>query len=353
MIDETVSQAGQPGVAHTRGRWRLLATRAYPGGFGAGEVTGVRRLPLGSRRARIASCPAGGGEVVRPGWVTPKWRRMQHAVRRRTRERLHQEAAPASPARTSRDEAAVQATCSRLVVVGDSLGAGRGDLVPGLELVGWADWLAADLRSRQAGMHITNLARSGLTTAEILHTQLDSARALQSQLIVLIAGGNDLIGRTWDPDAFRRDYRALLGSLLASGATVLTTTWHDLTLAVPMPPALARRLSRRLDQAGAIVRGASEELGAHCLDFWQMPDLLDAACYSSDGIHPNARGYLRVAQVVADALGRHAEVPVLHSALRSLPEHRLDRSARSDTGPVANLGDTAPISSASYAMPTL
>ena len=246
----------------------------------------------------------------------------------------------------------MQASCPRLVVVGDSLGAGRGDSVAGLELVGWADWLAVDLHSHQAGMHITNLARSGLTTAEIIHTQLDSARALQPQLIVLIAGGNDLIGRTWDPAAFRRDYRALLGSLLASGATVLTTTWHDLTLAVSMSPALARRLSQRLDQASAIVRGVSEELGAQCLDFWQMPDLLDAACYSSDGIHPNARGYLRVAGVVADALGRHAEVPMPHSALRSLPGHRLDHSDRSDAGAGTDLSDTAPIYSAPCTLPT-
>jgi hypothetical protein len=66
----------------------------------------------------------------------------------------------------------------------------------------------------------------------------------------------------------------------------------------------------------------SGDLGVACLDFWQMPDLLDAGCYSGDGIHPNARGYLRVAEVIADGLGRHARMPVPSSALRSLPEHR-------------------------------
>lgn len=145
---------------------------------------------------------------------------------------------------------------------------------------------------------------------------------------------------------------ALLGSLLASGATVLTTTWHNVTLAVPMSPALARLLSQRLDQASAIVRGVSDELGAPCIDFWHMPDLLDAACCSTDGIHPNARGYHRVAGVVADALGRHTGVSVPHSVLRSLSEHRLDHSARSSAGPAADLGDTAPIYSAPCTLPT-
>lgn len=352
MIDETMNQPSQPDVAQTSGRRRLLATKAYLGRFGVGEVAGVRCMPLGSRQAKVPSRPAKGGEVMRSGWITPKWLRMQHSATRRTREGLHQGAASASPTRTRRDEAAVPAICPQIVVVGDSLGAGRGDSVAGLELVGWADWLAVDLRSRQTGVCITNLARSGLTTAEIFHTQLDHARALQPQLIVLIAGGNDLIGRTWDPDAFRRDYMALLGSLLASGATVLTTTWHNVTLAVPMSPALARLLSQRLDQASAIVRGVSDELGAPCIDFWHMPDLLDAACCSTDGIHPNARGYHRVAGVVADALGRHTGVSVPHSVLRSLSEHRLDHSARSSAGPAADLGDTAPIYSAPCTLPT-
>ena len=347
MIDETMDQPGQPGVAQVSGRRRVLATKAYLGGFGVGEVAGVRRLPLGSHQAKVASRPARSGEVARSGWITPKWLRMQHSATRRTREGLHQEAAPPSPPRTCRDEAAVPAICQQIVVVGDSLGAGRGDSVAGLELVGWADWLAVDPRFRQAGVCITNLARSGLTTAEIIHTQLDHARALQPQLIVLIAGGNDLIGRTWDPDTFRRDYRALLASLRANDATVLTTTWHNVTLAVSMSAALARRLSRRLDQASAIVRGMSHELGAPCLDFWHMPDLLDAACYSTDGIHPNARGYLRVAGVVADALGRHPGVPVPHSAIRSLQEHRLDHSARNGAGAGAAPGEKVPVSSAS------
>jgi lysophospholipase L1-like esterase len=229
----------------------------------------------------------------------------------------------------SRHEEAGTTGRRQVVIVGDSLGAGQGDAVLGLELVGWADRLAVALRSHHAGVCITNLARSGLTTAEIIRTQLDHAMTLRPHVIVLTAGGNDLMARTWDPDTFRRAYRALLERLLAGGATVLTTTWHNVPLAVPMPTALARRFSRRLGEASAVVRQASHELGAPCLDFWHMPDLLDAGCYSDDGIHPNARGYLRVAEVVADGLGRHAAMPVPYSALRSLREPRLDHPARS------------------------
>jgi lysophospholipase L1-like esterase len=204
-----------------------------------------------------------------------------------------------------------------VVVVGDSLGAGQGDAVRGLEMVGWADRLALALRSHYPDVCVTNLARNGLTTAEISHTQLDRAVALQPYLIIVTAGGNDLLARTWDPDTFRLAFRALLEPLLASGAIVLTTTWHNVPLAVPMPPALARRFSRRIGEASCVVREVSCQLGAPCLDFWQMPDLLDAGCYSSDSIHPNARGYLRVAEVIAAGLGRHVGMPVPSSALRT------------------------------------
>jgi lysophospholipase L1-like esterase len=223
------------------------------------------------------------------------------------------------------DEAVGTGDCRQLVVVGDSLGAGLGDPVRGLELVGWADRLALALHSHYPGVRVTNLAQSGLTTAEIMHTQLDRALALRPHLIILIAGGNDLLARTWDPDAFRRAFSALLEQLLG-GATVLTTTWHDLPLAVSMPPALAHRFSLRLGEASSIVRRVSRDLGTPCLDFWHLPDLLDADCYSGDGIHPNARGYLRVAEVVADGLGRHAGMPLPYGALRSPSEHRYDNS---------------------------
>jgi lysophospholipase L1-like esterase len=201
------------------------------------------------------------------------------------------------------------------VIVGDSLGAGRGDPVQGLELVGWAERLSCAIRSQGMSVRVTNLARSGLTTAEIARTQVDHALQLRPDLIVLAAGGNDLLGRAWDANAFRRAYAQLVERLVHGGAQVFTTTWHDVPRAVPMPRALARRFSRRLAQAGNVVREVSNELGATCIDFWQFPDLLDAGCYSRDGIHPNARGYVRVTEVVADALARHAGLRVPRCAI--------------------------------------
>ena len=224
------------------------------------------------------------------------------------------------------------------MIVGDSLGAGRGDPVHGLELVGWAARLAVALRAQDTGVRVTNLARSGLKTVEIADTQVEPALQLQPDLIVLAAGGNDLLDREWDPHAFRRAYARLVERLQAGGATVITTTWHDVPSAVPMPPALARRFSRRLAQASHVVREVSHELGAACVDFWQLPDLLDADCYSRDGIHPNARGYLRVCEVIAEALSEHAGLNVPRSALCTSRELHETHTAQASLSVAATSG---------------
>jgi lysophospholipase L1-like esterase len=201
------------------------------------------------------------------------------------------------------------------VVVGDSLAAGFGDPVPGLTLVGWADRLALALRQRCPHMGYSNLAITGLTTSQIAAGQLATVQALVPDLIILSAGGNDLLMRRWDPEAFRNSYAALLAGLIETGATVITTTWHNLPLAVSMPAALAGRYSSRLAEASAIVREVSAALGTVCIDFWQMPDLLDARCYSVDGTHPNARGYLRVAQVIAGEVAVRTGIAVAPGTL--------------------------------------
>ena len=321
--------AAGPDGAPNVGRWRPLCRHSHWSGIGACEPTALRRwLTAATRRAGMALWTARREQPVRSTW----W-----IARRRLRARLfalgntrgQTRVATASSHTTVHDQNQT-ANGRHIVVIGDSLAAGKGDPVVGLELVGWVDRLAVALRHHPAGVRITNLARNGLTTVDIIQSQLDPAMALRPDLIVVVAGGNDLMSRAWDAAAFRGTYGALLARLVISGATVMTTTWHNVPLAVSMPPALARQFSGRLGEASTAVREVSRALGVPCLDFWLMPDLLDSECYSVDGIHPNARGYLRVANVIADGLGRHGDLPVPCAALRSPAEQALGHEFRSN-----------------------
>jgi lysophospholipase L1-like esterase len=333
QMNERKGPDGQTLGMSPRGGGRARVMAASRGNVSVGEAAGPRHhltlagrhagTPLRSaRREQVGHTPC----KIAVGWLSKRYPSTQSP-----RGTKPQAAAAAPSPVDSRGDAVLGAGCRHVVVVGDSVAAGRGDPVPGLALVGWADRLAVALRSHGTGNRLTNLAQCGLSTAEIMRTQLGTAVALRPHLIVVIAGGNDLLAPGWDPDTFRLAYRSLLEQLSAGGAIVLTMTWHEVPLAVPMPPRFARRFSHRLGEASAVVRELSRELGALCLDFWHMPELLDAGCYSRDGIHPNARGYLRVADVIADGLSHHAGLPVPRSALRSPAERQLGHIGEAST----------------------
>jgi lysophospholipase L1-like esterase len=82
------------------------------------------------------------------------------------------------------------------VALGDSLTAGVGDSVTGIEPRGWADRFAEALRPA----HYTNLAQRGATTNDILATQVEAALALNPDIVSVLAGGNDMRLPDWNPD---------------------------------------------------------------------------------------------------------------------------------------------------------
>jgi lysophospholipase L1-like esterase len=81
----------------------------------------------------------------------------------------------------------------RVVVLGDSIAAGVREPSPGYRDLSWSERLAAGLAIAQPEAVVHNLGRRDLTAAEVRETQLDAALALCPDLVVLAAGGNDLL----------------------------------------------------------------------------------------------------------------------------------------------------------------
>ncbi len=298
-LGDTLRRAHTRCSIRTRGTDRPLHAAVHPTGRDAGASRRPAAAPRTHTRAPRRSVPGAGSDA-------------RHA-RSATGGPLVLTPLPNLPV-TLRARMK-QSSAHHLVIVGDSLGAGHGDPVQGLELVGWADRLAVALQARTPPLRVCNLARIGRTTEEIAREQCAQVPRLRPAVIVVCAGGNDMLQRRWQPRVFRQVYMALLQRLMASGARVITTTWHDVPRVVPMQPALARHFSERLAAGSGVVRGISRELGMPCIDFWYRPALLDAGCYSRDRLHPNALGYLRLAGAIAAALSPFAGLRIPQGAL--------------------------------------
>lgn len=200
----------------------------------------------------------------------------------------------------------------RYVALGDSLTEGVGDPGPGGRLRGWADRLAEGLEVD--GFEYHNLARLGARTSDVREKQLTIAEELRPDLASVVTGMNDAISPGLDLDALHDELAAVVGRLKDMGAFVFTATLPDTPPALRLVPSrVRRRFETRLEAVSDVIRRVAQDHGVICLDAEDFPGGFRLAISSIDGLHPNARGHLWLAQMVAARLSEHAgreiEVP--------------------------------------------
>jgi lysophospholipase L1-like esterase len=185
----------------------------------------------------------------------------------------------------------------RLLVAGDSSAAGvgvtrqRDALAPRL-----AERLAAQ---RQVQVHWQLLARSGLTTADMLDL-LRAESGLQADLAAIVTGVNDVVDQV--PSHRAVASREALANWLRNGAGVRHVVF------APLPPVHAfPGLPQPLRWvAGADARRHNRALrdwaaGRHDVSMVDMPLPLDRDGMAVDGFHPGAPVY----RWCADAMAAH------------------------------------------------
>ncbi|SRR5690606_12714385 len=116
----------------------------------------------------------------------------------------------------------------RLVVLGDSVAEGIGDPAPGYPDRSWADQLALAVDRVAPGLVYRNLGVRGLESDRILEEQVPAAVRFAPDLAVVSAGGNDILGRRFDPDltadrlhANRRGHALVLSGIVHALASAL------------------------------------------------------------------------------------------------------------------------------------
>ena len=174
-----------------------------------------------------------------------------------------------------------------------------------------------------------NLAVRGLTAAEVRRTQLDRALAMRPDIVVVVAGVNDVLRPRFDRAALRDNLFAMHEALAASGARVAAFTMPDMSKVAP----LAVVLRPRLEALNEIVRAAGERFGTAVADLAAEPLASDPALWHDDRLHANTEGHRRVALALAESLGVDAgdwraplpEVPEPSRAAVLAPRGRLGR----------------------------
>ncbi|TCO53421.1 SGNH/GDSL hydrolase family protein [Actinocrispum wychmicini] len=183
----------------------------------------------------------------------------------------------------------------RYVAVGDSFTEGVGDPGPDGTYVGWADRFAEMLGARHESVSYANLAVRGLTTRQVLDTQLAPAVALRPNLVSAVVGMNDLIHPKLDIRAQVANLDTLIGGLAATGAQVVTATLPTPAQGTPLPTPLRRELVKRLGLWNAFTRRTAAVHNALCLDLAvMMPPGIGG--WSEDRLHPGPDGHRAAAE---------------------------------------------------------
>jgi lysophospholipase L1-like esterase len=191
----------------------------------------------------------------------------------------------------------------RVLIVGDSIAAGVGSAdSPGYRRAAWYDRVGAALQRQHDGVVLSNIAKPDLRAAAILAEQVPLAADFGPDLVFVVAGGNDLFRRTFDPDALETELDAIVGSLTKDGALVVTVTLMDIVRAVPQ---LAGGPMDRLPVLNERLRAVSQRHGAPVLDAFHHPMCADRNVYSDDFKHPTMRGHAILAAEAIKVLGNH------------------------------------------------
>lgn len=175
-----------------------------------------------------------------------------------------------------------------LVVLGDSVGFGVGDEDNMHPDKGVGAFLH---RSLPSFTKYANHSRPGARMREVFEVQLPKALEHDPNVVVLIAGGNDVLRQNFDPtDIYWSMYGTII-TLRQRGVEVLTMKLHDPNRKIRLPKRLARLLHQRVETLNHIIDDVSQLLGAQCLDVRKIDHAYDQRIWHIDRMHPNRTGY--------------------------------------------------------------
>ncbi|MRC16841.1 SGNH/GDSL hydrolase family protein [Bacillus thuringiensis] len=187
----------------------------------------------------------------------------------------------------------------RFVAIGDSFTEGIGDEVEGIALKSWVDHF---VQLCEKDIEYANFAKRGLVTEEIRLQQLEKALTFNPDLVSLIAGANDVLKGRWNHDVYKNDMEFMIDTLSKAGADIIIANLPDFTVRLPFASEKKQEIKEQLLEANEVIHSLSREYKLHHVDFWNHHLVNDNTLWSKDLIHPNSKGYVKVAELIFNSL---------------------------------------------------
>ncbi|MFR9800878.1 SGNH/GDSL hydrolase family protein [Pseudonocardia sp. RS010] len=185
-----------------------------------------------------------------------------------------------------------------LVVIGDSFAEGRGDPDGSGGFVGWVPRVAHRLGLRE----VLNLGAYGATTQDVVDQQLDKIADVETPLLGVAVGGNDLV-RAYDHDGFRRNLTTIFDAVVAPGRRLFTHDYPDIPGKLPGVPEEHRTALRaRFAEANTFLAALCAERGVVRYELSTAALCADPDMWYPDGIHPSSLGHRTIADEFATLL---------------------------------------------------
>lgn len=190
----------------------------------------------------------------------------------------------------------------RFVSIGDSFTEGIGDEVEGIALKSWVDHF---VQLCVNDIEYVNFAKHGLVTKEIRSQQLEKALTFNPDLVSLIAGANDVLKGRWDHQTYKNEMEFMIDTLSKTDADIIIANLPDFTVRLPFASEKKQVIKEQLLEANEVIHSLSREYKLHHVDFWNHHLVNDNTLWSKDLIHPNSKGYVKVAELIFSSLPVH------------------------------------------------
>ncbi|MFL6156902.1 MAG: SGNH/GDSL hydrolase family protein [Marmoricola sp.] len=188
----------------------------------------------------------------------------------------------------------------RFVALGDSQTEGCNDLGPDGRWRGWADRFAERLATTTSpDLLYANLAVGGCRARHVLDVQLPAALELEPDLASVCVGMNDLLRHDFDISATADQIEQTFAALTATGCRVITMTFPDVALMLPVMGWLRPREA----ELNARIEAAAARHGVEVLDLFSIGLSADPGMWSHDRIHGSALGHERIAAGACELMG--------------------------------------------------